>query len=92
MFTFCCGSDVFLFLVLLQDGSNLLLSLRLYLVTEDSVETSRLSDIARDCLCTVFHCTFCDAHAPGDTIGSLRCDHWFSLWAFPVKKTQMRLL
>ena len=36
-----------LFLVLLQCGPILLLSLRLHLVTAESVDTMRLSDIAR---------------------------------------------
>ena len=44
-----------LFLVLLQDGPILSLSLRFYLVTEDSVDTFQLSDNDRKCFC---HSTF----------------------------------
>ena len=56
------------------------------LLTEDSVDTHRLSDIRSKNVCTVLSQHFCDDHALGNTMGSLRCDQLFSLWAFPVWK------
>ena len=69
-----------LFLVFLQDGPILLLSLLSPLVTDHSADTFRRR------LCTVFKSIFCDDHALCDPIGRLRCDELFSLWAFLVKK------
>ena len=57
-------------------------SLRLSLGTQDSVDTLCLSDIDRKCLVLFSH--FVDDHALRNTIGILRCDQVFSLWAFPV--------
>ena len=47
MFPLSCCSDVFNFLVLLLDGPMFILSLRLYLVTEEYVDSFRLADIDR---------------------------------------------
>ena len=58
--------------------SQSFISLRLYLVTEDSIDTSRCSDIAGECVCCSSRHR-CDAHAPCGTIGSLRCNQLFSL-------------
>ena len=74
------------FLVPLQDGPILSLSPVLYLVAEDSVDTHRLSDTDQKNVCTAFSQHFCDDHAHCTTMGSLRCDHLFSLWAFLVWK------
>ena len=52
--------------------SHSFISLRLYLVTEDSVDTSRCSDIAGEGVCC-FSQHFYDAHAPCGTVWSLRC-------------------
>ena len=70
--------------------SHSFISLRLFLVTEDSVDTTRCSDIAGEGVCC-FSQHFCDAHAPCGTVGSFRCKQLFFSLNFPVKK-QMRLL
>ena len=46
-----------LFLVPLQVGPILSLSLRFQPVTEDSVDTSCLADVARECVCTALFVT-----------------------------------
>ena len=58
---------------------------------EDSVDAIRLSDIARERVCTSFSQHFGNAHAPCDAVENLRCDQLFSLRTFPGQK-QMRLL
>ena len=52
-----------LVLVILQDRPMILLSLRLYLVTEESIDTNRLSDVARERDCTACAQLLCKTHA-----------------------------
>ena len=64
--------------------SHSFISLRLYLVTEDSVDATRCSDIAGEGVC-YFSRHFCDAHAPCGTVVSLRCKQLFFSLDVPVK-------
>ena len=83
---------MFSFVVLLQDDHILLLSLLLDPVTEDSVDTTRLSDITRECFGTVFptallQCSRCFVIQ----LGAFAATNCFPSGIFP-QKTQMRLL
>ena len=71
-----------LFLLHLQHNPILSLSLLLYLVTEDSVDTICLSEIARERFLMPFHSTCVMLNTNCDKFGSLRCHQLFQTWAF----------